>query len=1093
MNLFGIACTAIATFLLLQLLILPALSRKLKTPQASSVRRLVFLTLAAQILRSVCLVIGVTLGTVALVVLTAPLFLTHGSQEHLVRGFELVRRVHEYAESVDSGWAILTTVVLTVALWISMRREAKRLAEKSIEEAFQRLKQQAAEGRLPDLPPTEEMSRNLEQRNIRAQRCAQILEKARAEGGKPELADPEKNPELARLYREINLIDEQVRRIDILRRLDIGPSLEPLSQPRSAGESRIASFLISTGLMRSVSAVSKVISVVSLSVLAPALVTLAAPSIADASESTSVRLHQLILANSAAEAEAEWRRNVEQAPQPRKLTPDEEQTVNELSNQFQNYALSQTIAIYRTTSAIGRELAQNESRKRILRQFSQQHEGLVVLDEHNQSAGPAPAAHGTPDTEAQFSDLEKASTQNVEAEVRAAAQRTTPEGFSSFAKRAKVAFAAARAPMSSEHIGEMLMTHILNTAGGQIVDSMPGSGVIHDLAGEYFEPGDLAQEAAELRKVKLFQFLNGIAETQEIRAAPTTLANGRVPVQDDRMTDSTERAQKRVDAVLAETQKSFKESPPTLERATARGAESVRVRKELSDVISRSSSFETRQGAANALASYADYFPGQMGEELHTPMHELAATTPQGERLAGSAEVVAENFIRARSYASLRVFAKVGGVLIGLNPQGGTAPSIVDLQWRDTDRGVLLKLTRDDQAQLMFGPFRAEILQRALAYAADGRMVATTMPISLVARQVLIHPALVNSAIGCETRHIDQFVDAFTSREAIRTEAVKRVETQGALYDIAWATRVLALIPKVPDSAVDKETHEALAREYKEAREVLASKRLRSEAQSALDHNSDLTDPRFSLLKVKTDYFDAALVDNIITCADGKSGLNDLDVFQSCIKVSATLSGTEPGYLESLRWAYQPPFFQSESGVRERQYELDRDLSFLRNRPAAGDPLWPFDFVLEIVFESPREFGQTDDGKALPETPFEFPALRQWVNEEVERGIQAYRNTSLEPQQTMDDLREFTVLQRFFRLALDGTLGGRFPLDKLVALGSLRAHSTPAPVRTLNWNVSPGMPVSGSAPDAQLLSDLGVTRDVEQMRQDKDRCPAIYP
>ncbi len=54
-----------------------------------------------------------------------------------------------------------------------------------------------------------------------------------------------------------------------------------------------------------------------------------------------------------------------------------------------------------------------------------------------------------------------------------------------------------------------------------------------------------------------------------------------------------------------------------------------------------------------------------------------------------------------------------------------------------------------------------------------------------------------------------------------------------------------------------------------------------------------------------------------------------------------------------------------------------------------------------------------------------------------------------------EDMREFAVLQRLFRVALEGGLGQYFPIDKLPVLaeqtaGSVKYH------RTLRWNARSG-------------------------------------
>jgi hypothetical protein len=64
-----------------------------------------------------------------------------------------------------------------------------------------------------------------------------------------------------------------------------------------------------------------------------------------------------------------------------------------------------------------------------------------------------------------------------------------------------------------------------------------------------------------------------------------------------------------------------------------------------------------------------------------------------------------QSFLRARSYAGLRAFFKIGGVLIGLPPHGGHAPTIVALHWTDDPAGITLHLRRADGTVLHYGPF----------------------------------------------------------------------------------------------------------------------------------------------------------------------------------------------------------------------------------------------------------------------------------------------------------------------------------------------------------------------------------------------------
>ena len=81
---------------------------------------------------------------------------------------------------------------------------------------------------------------------------------------------------------------------------------------------------------------------------------------------------------------------------------------------------------------------------------------------------------------------------------------------------------------------------------------------------------------------------------------------------------------------------------------------------------------------------------------------------------------------RAVSYGSLRGFARVGGVLIGRDPEGGSI-STESFEWQLDERGFTFSIKAESGTLHHFGPYKPAIVNLALAYAADGRPTTVTM------------------------------------------------------------------------------------------------------------------------------------------------------------------------------------------------------------------------------------------------------------------------------------------------------------------------------------------------------------------------------
>lgn len=416
-------------------------------------------------------------------------------------------------------------------------------------------------------------------------------------------------------------------------------------------------------------------------------------------------------------------------------------------------------------------------------------------------------------------------------------------------------------------------------------------------------------------------------------------------------------------------------------------------------------------------------------------------------------------FARARNFGALRGFSRIGGVLIGSPPESGsTAADFRDLSWTATDKGVTLSLLRHDGKRISVGPFRKSILEAALAYAADARPVTVTMVTAnpLYDLKILLHPTLEDTRLGCRAIELDRFVDEFSFKDSRRKQQTELVQTQGRLYELAWAIRFRELMETLgsklsPEESTQLEPLNRLAQFY-----------LRYDAQALfakLPPGASWRDPRSSPLVGKPEHFDTQLVDSIKTCA-GKPAL-----FRECVTLFIRRDADQ--YKSRGDWLLPPPQFQIWSGVREQPYSIDPELAFLRSPQGSADTLWPFQFMLQVAFTSPPRTATS--AETLDESePWMFPTLGGHIQQLVLEGLEkkgAARKSILQ------DLREFTVAQRFVRAALEGHLGASFPTDKLLALmAEVKVKPEETAFPTARWNAKPGLL------EAQFLATLRLIR-----------------
>jgi len=484
--------------------------------------------------------------------------------------------------------------------------------------------------------------------------------------------------------------------------------------------------------------------------------------------------------------------------------------------------------------------------------------------------------------------------------------------------------------------------------------------------------------------------------------------------------------------------------------------------------LSRINGFGTVQ-SAEALASFADYFPTQAGDQQRTSWAKAA----QSNNLKGAPPVpgtesrqyrqaARSNLRRSRSFRSLRGFSRVGGVLIGRQPERVDIDDLENsellelhgLRWEMKGRAAYFYLQVKDKAEQRIGPFDPAIVNLALAYAADGRPTTVTMVKAepLTDLKILSHVTLEDTGLGCKARRLDQFVDEITSEDS-SLENIRNIATQNALSEIQYYeyARALRLNNYLNRSAVSVELPDSEVPTWiADAQEIILEPSIIESVEAMIGRSEDL------FIKSKPVYFESKLVSAMQSCRV-KEDLQSLNI---CLN-----EAFEPVYDSQLvngnfDWLAPSPDYDVWSGVREDEYELDEDLSFIKLK--SGQNVWPFRFIVQIAIKSPAYFA--DENKSWLEddndkrdqyvdlSPWEFKSIDASLNSSIARGVAADR----ERKSVMRDMQQFAVLQRLFRGLLDGYIlvGGDINLLTTVQTETETFVNKASP--TLRWNPSPG-------------------------------------
>lgn len=394
-----------------------------------------------------------------------------------------------------------------------------------------------------------------------------------------------------------------------------------------------------------------------------------------------------------------------------------------------------------------------------------------------------------------------------------------------------------------------------------------------------------------------------------------------------------------------------------------------------------------RSAIIRNLGGYSEIFPSVAQAVAEGLVNDSGGGKP--------AKAVSTNFkMASRSF-------RVRGVLFGQHLEADDI-NITDLQWRFLDIGDVTLSVTENGAIKHLGRYNAGILNQALRYAADQRVVATTITPGdgeIVSRVTYLHPVLSDTPLGCRVIEADRFVDELTfgSRDSRLMEIIDDRESI-----FAWLT-------------LNK-----LAEAFSTGEYACDPLKLQS-AVSNLPTMSPALSSRIEAFVDEKLVGDASkkLVQSTLSCAAGSSqslGACMCDAFKG-------------GSLPLKYWFPE----DHTSQYREAQSKLDSGFEFMS---ASSNYLGHVDLWLHTTFAvRSRFYGGADESTAIamdfPES--QLSSLNQILkNELIPEYLEAELRMSAKA--FLEPLEQFTVLQRFMRAALTGQLGENFPLTTLIQL-----------------------------------------------------------
>ena len=991
-------------------------------------------------LRTVTLIATITY-TLLFAVIALAGFLQPVTLADLAATIRTVQSLRDLFLLVGGAWSLTLLASLLVALLLFAHSRGvttwERQAAAFRTAELNRVHAARAAKVSPVLPPTPQMQELLllhQQLHHRLMQTTSASSDSTAQAQAQELRS-----QLEQIHRTLDDLDVE-RRIAPFRGEGLTHSTREDTATRSG---RLRTFFVSRGLLSVLDGGSKIVLRLGLVLLCLSLVGVAGRPLLSAADQVLIRLEALYLETSEREALASYARATAQEREPvqGELSLEDEETLDFLAAEFERsitrglaLAARRAASTGSATAELGRLLARQEiirkgtnaadsTRRPTVTSLSEapdlrsvEREALALLESATDSRRPQ-------------TELGRRFRNDLETQF----VRRAPNSWTALKNRAQAAIAAFGRSAGPEEFESRVLTQIF----GQALDvSGPPVSELGTLAREF------SRQLAGGSIPRLYAMLSAQALGNLAAATSVTEAFDELLEQQRAQWDVTTRLAAGI-AATAESIPSpdgilsrLAERPPGVYAPAVVPRDSTRLTEAVSE-YNRISQPRTAWAVPDAVADFGDYFPADENSATRTLRQQVGSTLARRAGVAVAQDFArtmeqhrSRAFQRSRNFRRLRGFHRVGGVLIGRPPENPEQRlDVRSFGWTNVGpHHIALELTDGRGNTFQIGRFYRALVHQALAYAADGRPVAVTMTTAapLNDLRILLHPALVDTPMGCRVIDLDRFVDEFTGDNALRRNMERFVQAQGVLYTVAWVHR-LAVAEQQGLVRIDEDDRRVIESVIRDVR----SPAIWETAEAGLEGAGQLLDASYSLLAAKRAHFDPELVRAVAGCATEAESMED---FETCIG-PASVRSARP----SRAWLRRAPEFVIWSGVRERAYTLDPDFRFLEISDQNTSPL---EFMLQVAFVDEEE----DDL-----VPWEFPALKPTIQRVVEAGARS----SAGHLDVLETARQFAVLQRLVRVALDGALGDQFPSQRLVELAQETAEDVPA-ARTLRWSVQPG-------------------------------------
>lgn len=1078
MKLYAFLTATLAAYALLHFFVLPEMDRKWAANRTIAKLSKAGVLAALKAARTLLQIALVTYGLILLVASVLGLFLDTGAAADYQTAIETVEIWKASLSSFQSG--ILGPVsfglaILALAI-LAYRRHRQDLLDEVqvvISREVERLRAEFDQGKWPSLPPTEEM----DVLAARIHMTERLLEAASADEASRGVQAAGSD-----FQRAIDAMKNRWVDLDFVRRMDLTSTP---TEAKPAHESiwwpRLRTFFTSKSVVADTSLVAKGCSQFGTMFLFIALLGVNTPIVADALAHRIDSLWELEVKASREEAKQSWAKvagREKEANRP-SLTPAEMERVNQLARLFVQAYLSSP------------ELRQNA--------LVELHAAVVREQVVDKIAGPADGKSLVKTggfSSGGLDEREKGVVKMVQESVRKPASSSSIEAWAT--RKLQTEVAGKYEGLWTTFQGK-LDAHLrgygepAKSAGfarivlGQLLDPV-AEAASKEFDVEYLKQSQklvtkgvkvAAERAIETKFQRFLVDMAGSGSLEDALARIRAKQPGFAvftPKEIEAIRTAAAPAASPAEAVIQK----LKATPVSIAQATESGIDGNRVGKLLGLPNVRTGppnpikAIEVRESSAGMVTSYEDLFPGQRGSQTDT----LRSRVLKAAGFDISAGQLDATFERARSFAKLNTFHRVGGVVIGREPgQDGLAHvDVRDVRWDEDVQGRMrLSLILAGIGSIPIGPVLTEVIRQALAYAADGRSLAVTIVNTEIvgAQKIILHPVLVDSPLGCEFIEIDKFVfhygdPATMSKQSRELDAARSAD---ALYRFARLHRLRPHAMEESKANIDTQTTELVVREDQDLQRGL------------LDVTRFEGSNRSPFAKL-TDIYDSELVGMMKRCLDDAERL--LNEFGLCIA-----NASRAVQVDESRWTIlreSPAKMNLVSAVRDNEYDVDPQLTFLSppTTGAANDLLWPLNFFIQATYES---------GVRHTESAWDFPYLQDAITQSVAGLVQ----TNDVARAIVADVGSFTVLQRLFRLAFRGSLGEDFPLEKLVALAEIVASPAVSGYQTPRWEVSGSVEdvmkdviiefkrLLGLTSSASLASARGL-KWVDIARQRMDRC-----